>query len=81
MHINSGIPNRAFYLTAKAIGGNAWEAAGHIWYETMRDSRLRTNASFASFARLTVRNAQIAFGETEVKAVKDAWNTVGVKVR
>jgi Zn-dependent metalloprotease len=81
VHINSGIPNRAFYLAAKAIGGNAWEAAGHIWYETLRDPRLRTNASFASFARLTVRNAQIGFGETEVKAVKDAWQTVGVRVR
>ncbi len=81
VHINSGIPNRAFYLAATAIGGNAWETAGHIWYETLRDPRLRTNASFASFARLTVRNAQISFGKTEVEAVEDAWNTVGVKLR
>jgi Zn-dependent metalloprotease len=81
VHINSGIPNRAFALAAKTIGGNAWEKAGLIWYDTIRDPRLRTNASFASFARLTVRNAGIAFGETEVKAVHDAWNTVGVKVR
>ena len=69
VHINSGIPNRAFCLAAKTIGGNAWEKAGQIWYDTIRDPRLRTNASFASFARLTVRNARIAFGETEVKAV------------
>src|SRR6195952_7205 len=81
VHINSGIPNRAFCLAAKAIGGNAWEKAGLIWYDTIRDPRLRTNASFASFARLTVRNAGIAFGETEVKAVHDAWHTVGVNVR
>ncbi|MFE6868599.1 M4 family metallopeptidase [Kitasatospora sp. NPDC057692] len=30
VHINSGIPNRAFHLTATAIGGNAWERAGRI---------------------------------------------------
>ena len=28
VHINSGIPNRAFVLAALAIGGNAWEAPG-----------------------------------------------------
>ena len=28
VHINSGIPNHAFYLAATAIGGHAWEAAG-----------------------------------------------------
>ena len=28
VHINSGIPNHAFYLAATGIGGNAWEKAG-----------------------------------------------------
>ncbi|CAM5676724.1 hypothetical protein SFUMM280S_07534 [Streptomyces fumanus] len=32
VHINSGIPNHAFYLAATALGGNAWERAGQIWY-------------------------------------------------
>ncbi len=35
VHINSGIPNRAFHLAATAIGGNAWEAAGQIWYAVL----------------------------------------------
>jgi Zn-dependent metalloprotease len=30
VHINSGIPNRAFYLVATSLGGNAWEKAGQI---------------------------------------------------
>ena len=34
VHINSGIPNRAFYLAALEIGGHAWERAGKIWYMT-----------------------------------------------
>ncbi|HEY5730465.1 MAG TPA: M4 family metallopeptidase, partial [Anaerolineales bacterium] len=28
VHINSGIPNRAFYVTAMELGGYAWEKAG-----------------------------------------------------
>ena len=35
VHINSGIPNRAFYVTALEIGGFAWEKAGFIWYKTL----------------------------------------------
>jgi Zn-dependent metalloprotease len=80
VHINSGIPNRAFYLAATALGGNAWEKAGLVWYETVRDPRLRPTARFATFAKLTVRNAAIALGSEESKKVADAWNTVGVKV-
>ncbi|KAJ5089586.1 hypothetical protein N7532_008270 [Penicillium argentinense] len=30
IHINSGIPNRAFFLAATMIGGYAWEGAGLI---------------------------------------------------
>src|SRR5262249_39364946 len=40
VHINSGIPNHAFYLVATQIGGFAWEKAGRIWYETLRDPRV-----------------------------------------
>ena len=38
VHINSGIPNKAFYLTAVGIGGYAWEAPGHIWYASLQAS-------------------------------------------
>lgn len=82
VHLNSGIPNRAFYLAATAIGGYAWERAGRIWYDTLQDRRLKPNASFAAFARLTVANAAMRYGvqSTEAAAVHDAWNTVGVRV-
>ena len=46
VHINSGIPNHAFYLVATELGGNAWEKAGAIWYATLRDSRLQPTARF-----------------------------------
>ena len=31
VHINSGIPNRAFYLAAIELGGHSWDKAGQIW--------------------------------------------------
>ncbi|MDQ6621483.1 MAG: M4 family metallopeptidase [Pseudomonadota bacterium] len=79
VHINSGIPNHAFYLAAVAIGGFAWEKTGRIWYETVRDKRLKPTATFVQFARLTVQNARHLFGATERNAVVEAWHAVGVR--
>src|ERR1041385_2582439 len=45
VHINSGIPNHAFYLAAIALGGNAWDVAGRIWYVTLTQ-KLRHDAHF-----------------------------------
>ncbi|KAG0295800.1 Translation initiation factor 3 subunit b [Dissophora globulifera] len=41
VHIYSGIPNRAFVLVAKALGGFSWEVAGQIWYDSLTDPSLR----------------------------------------
>ena len=38
VHTNSGIPNHAFYVLATTLGGKAWDAAGPIWYTTLRDA-------------------------------------------
>ena len=80
VHINSGIPNRAFYLAAVAIGGHAWERAGRIWYDSLLDARLKPKATFRAFAKLTVSNANKLFnaGSAEAKAVSQAWKDVGV---
>jgi Zn-dependent metalloprotease len=83
VHTNSGIPNHAFYQVAIRLGGSAWEKAGRIWYETLRDARLRPNTGFRRFAGLTVANAGRLFGAggQEEKAVRDAWQQVGITVR
>ena len=80
VHLNSGIPNRAFYLVATAIGGNAWEAPGSIWYDTLTGGTLSSSASFADFAAATAATAATKFGadSTQHKAVLDAWSTVGL---
>ena len=79
VHTNSGIPNYAFYLAAVALGGHAWEKAGRIWYETLRDKRLKRTATFVQFARYTVANAAHLFGVAERQAVAGAWAAVGIK--
>ncbi len=38
VHINSGIPNKAFHDAAVALGGNAWETAGKVWYAALLDA-------------------------------------------
>jgi Zn-dependent metalloprotease len=81
VHINSGIPNRAFYLAATGIGGYSWEGAGAIWYETLLDPMLRRNTQFRGFAKLTVKVARQLFpGGPEAEAVRDAWAQVGISV-
>jgi Zn-dependent metalloprotease len=79
VHINSGIPNRAFYLAAMALGGHAWERAGKIWYVTLRD-RLRPESDFRAAATFTVAVATELFGtrSAPVSAVRAAWKKVGV---
>lgn len=81
VHINSGIPNHAFYVVAKEIGGYAWEKAGRIWYITLRD-KLQLWSSFQDAARLTFQVAGELFGtgSLEQKAVRTGWAEVGINV-
>ena len=62
VHINSGIPNRAFYFAAQEIGGFAWDKAGKIWYITLRD-RLRENSNFQDTANFTFDVSAELFGK------------------
>jgi Zn-dependent metalloprotease len=78
VHINSGIPNRAFYLVASGFGGYAWEKAGKIWYETIRDESLPSTATFKQFAAVTVSQAETLFDAAAKDIVTSAWSQVGV---
>ncbi len=79
VHTNSGIPNHAFYLVATALGGHSWDKAGKIWYDTLCNI-LQSNSDFVAAANGTIRSAGILFGvaSNEQKAVKSAWQQVGV---
>ncbi len=80
VHVNSGIPNRAFYLAATTIGGYAWEGAGQIWYDTITARGVPKDVDFAGFAERTVAAAQKRHGGTsrQAGAVREAWAQVKV---
>ncbi len=76
VHINSGIPNRAFVLVATSLGGHAWETPATIWYEAML--QLSRTSRFEDLARITAQVASDRFGAAACKAVRAAWKKVGL---
>jgi Zn-dependent metalloprotease len=81
VHINSGIPNHAFYATAMEMGGYAWEKAGSIWYITLQD-RLNSTSVFNDAAQHTylVAGELYGSGSLEQQAVRAGWQAVGISV-
>jgi len=77
VHVNSGIPNHAFYRAAVAIGKPAWEVTGNIWYIALCD-RLRDNANFAKCAYETISVARDFYDGATAHKVQTAWMEVGV---
>ena len=80
VHINSGIPNHAFYLVATELQGFAWERAGQIWYGALLSPRMTPRMGFRGFARLTMGTATRLYGpgSEEALAVRNAWSAVGI---
>lgn len=80
VHINSGIPNHAFYLLAVQLGGRAWEKAGEIWFDALQAIR-HPHAQFADWADQTISSARTRFGagSLEETMTKRCWKLVGVE--
>lgn len=81
VHINSGIPNHAFYLFAQYLGGFAWQKPGQIWYQTLQ----RINNPLASFGDWANQTVNVALGlhgagSLEVTMLRRAWKLVGIAV-
>ena len=65
---------------ASGIGGNAWDAPAHIWYESLKASTNTTD--FQEFADTTHLKAGRLYGFAgpQQKAVAAAWDGVGITV-
>lgn len=75
VHINSGISNYAFYLTATNIGRSKSE---QIYYRAL--SQYLTKSSQFSDLRVAVEQAtRDLYGSSELSAVQNAFNTVGIQ--
>jgi Zn-dependent metalloprotease len=78
VHINSGIPNKAFYLTAKDIGT---DKAALIWYDALQNLWPTTTFNdavnvIARSARTLVENDQVPGGSPQT--VRAAFKAVGI---
>ena len=80
VHINSGIPNRAFALAAMTIGGFSWEKAGQVWYAALTNGSVTATTDFLGFAEATVAAATDRFPDdgAVAEAIRQAWTEVGV---
>jgi Zn-dependent metalloprotease len=79
VHINSGIPNRAFYLVATELGDTL--AAGRLWYQALQ--RLTPTADFVTAAEVLVDTARVLTKEGKLpkgtaQIVRAAFSEVGI---
>src|SRR5262245_43630636 len=79
-HQSSGIPNLAFYTTARAVGGHSWDKVGQIWYKSLTGFGPTPNMKMKAFANRTrAVAAQLYPGNTAVANAVDAgWKKVGL---
>ena len=81
VHINSGIPNHAFYIFSMYMGGKAWERPGQIWYKALQ----KINNPMATFNDWAAETLDAAIdlhgiGSYEMTMLRRAWKLVGIDV-
>jgi Zn-dependent metalloprotease len=79
VHINSGIPNRAFYLVATELGDTL--AAGRLWYQALQ--RLTPTTDFVTAAEVLVDTARAMtkagkLPKGAAQIVRAAFSEVGI---
>ncbi len=80
VHINSGIPNRAFYFLATALRGYSWERAGKIWIAALLDKDTGSESQFVHFAQQTVKHAERLYGNSVRDITIKSWYDVGIYI-
>src|SRR5713101_578583 len=78
VHINSGIPSKAFYELAIRLKGFAWEKPAKIWYKAI--GTLKPQSTFQDFADATFEATGKLYGEgsPERAVVVQSWAVVGI---
>ena len=72
VHINSGIPNFAFYTFVQSSEADAWDLPLNIWYNAL--TNLGSKATFFEARIATINAAE----DAHKQGVREAWNIVGV---
>lgn len=76
VHYNSGIPNRAFALFSKDVGGYAYDKPGKIWYDAA--NHISRTPSFAQFAYETIESAKRLGHSDLIPKLEKSWSEVGI---
>jgi Zn-dependent metalloprotease len=76
VHINSGIPNRAYYLFATAANVGK-DKAERVFYRALT-TYLTRSSEFIDLRLAVLRAAADLYGNAEVTAATNAFNTVGI---
>ncbi len=74
VHINSGIPNHAFYLFATEVG---MEKASQVYYDVLTNYLTRSS-QFVDMRIAVVEASRMRYGETEAAAARSAFDAVGI---
>jgi len=79
VHINSGIPNRAFALLLQELGNNqeGIEKAERIYYRALTEYLIRSS-QFVDARLAVVQSAADLYGQTEADAARTAFDAVGI---
>jgi Zn-dependent metalloprotease len=77
VHINSGIPNRACFLVAEALGREKTE---QVYYRILEARYLNSRSNFVDLRLAALRATADLFGEsaTEIDGVAAAFDRVGI---
>jgi Zn-dependent metalloprotease len=78
VHINSGIPNHAFYLMCVRLNEPSFGSPIHILYKAMH--KLGKYSNFKTFAKAVVQSAEEMYGKGVAEIVKSCYQDVGIKV-
>jgi len=76
VHINSGIPNRAFYI-ATVDEGLGFDQTEAIWYRSLTQYLTR-NSKFIDFRLGTIQAANDLFGASAAQSIANAMDAVGI---
>ena len=74
VHINSGIPNRAFFLFASSVGR---DRAEQVFYRALT-TYLTRSSQFLDLRAAVTQAADDLYGQAEINAAINAFNTVGI---
>jgi Zn-dependent metalloprotease len=78
VHINSGIPNHAFYTFATELDGYTYDKAAKVWYQSLLASKPKDQ--FVDFAKTTIAQTVALYkaGGAEEAAIRKAWKVTEV---